>query len=69
MKKSIITTLLILVTLAANAAIPDSIQQKLVDYDYLTSFTEKNYATFPAIMEQGFFTFAETLSHGFITSI
>lgn len=51
MKKTIITALLVLVTLAANAAVPDSIGRNLEDYDYLTSFTEENYAAFLTIME------------------
>ena len=61
MEKSIITTLLILVTLAANAAVPDSIQRNLEDFDYLTSFTEENYAAYPAIVEQGYRKKYETL--------
>ena len=45
-KKIILTMLLAIVTLAANATVPDSIQRNLEDYDYLTSFTEENYAAF-----------------------
>lgn len=61
MKKTIISGLFALVTLVANAAVPDSIQRNLEDYDYLTSFTEENYAAFPVIMEQGYRKKYETL--------
>ena len=54
MKKTIITTLLVLFTLTTIAAVPDSIRQNLEDYDYLVSFTEQNYAPFTAIMEKGY---------------
>lgn len=52
--KAIITVLLAFVTLAANAAVPDSLKKDLEDYDYLVSFVEKNYAPFDAIMQKGY---------------
>ena len=54
MKKTIFTILLVLFTLNTIAAVPDSIRRNLEDYDYLVSFTEKNYAPFSAIMEKGY---------------
>ena len=54
MKKTIITALLALFTLAANAAVPDSLKKDIEDYDYLVSFVEKNYAPFDAIMQKGY---------------
>jgi hypothetical protein len=54
MKKIITTILFAIVYLAANAVVPDSIKRNLEDFDYLTNFTEENYAAFPAIMEQGY---------------
>jgi len=53
-KKAIITALLALVTLVANAAVPDSLKKDLEDYDYLVSLIEKNYAPFDAIMQKGY---------------
>ena len=53
-KQTIITALLALVALAANAAVPDSLRKDLEDYDYLVSFVEKNYAPFDAIMQKGY---------------
>ena len=53
-KKTIIIAILALVTLAANAAVPDSLKKDLEDYDYLVSFVEKNYAPFDAIMQKGY---------------
>lgn len=53
-KKTIISTLLALVSLVASAAVPDSIQRNLEDFDYLTDFTEENYAAFDAIQEMGY---------------
>ena len=61
MNKIFFTVLLALFTLVANAAVPDSIQRNLEDYDYLTIFTEENYAAFPVIMEQGYRKKYETL--------
>ena len=60
-KKNILTALLALVTLAATAAVPDSIRRNLEDFDYLTTFTEENYAAFPVIMEQGYRKKYETM--------
>lgn len=54
MKKTIITVLCVLFTLATIAAEPDSIKRNLEDYDFLTNFTEKNYAPFSTIMEKGY---------------
>ncbi len=53
-KKTIIIAILALVTLAANAAVPDSLRKDLEDYDYLVCFVEKNYAPFDAIMQKGY---------------
>ena len=54
MKKTIITALLVILALATNAAVPDSLKKDLEDYDYLVSFVEKNYAPFDAIMQKGY---------------
>jgi hypothetical protein len=54
LQRTIITALLTLVTLAANAAVPDSLKKDVEDYDYLVSFVEKNYAPFDAIMQKGY---------------
>ena len=40
---------------------PDSIVKNLEDFDFLVTFTEENYAAFPAIMEQGYRKKYETL--------
>ncbi|MBQ6966038.1 MAG: peptidase S41 [Bacteroidaceae bacterium] len=61
MKKIIITILFAIVCHAANATVPDSIMRNLADFDYLTSFTEENYAAYPAIIEQGYRKKYETL--------
>ena len=53
-KQTIVTIILALVALAANAAIPDSLKKDLEDYDYLVSFVENNYAPFDAIMQKGY---------------
>lgn len=53
-KKTIITVLLAIFTLAANAAVPDSLKKDLEDYDYLVCFVENNYAPFEAIMRKGY---------------
>ena len=46
------------ITLAENG---DSISRNLEDYDFLTSFTEENYAAFPYIMQLGYRKKYETL--------
>ena len=46
MKKTIITALLALVAIAANAAVPDSIRQNLVDFDSVVYMAEHDYAPF-----------------------
>ena len=53
-KQTIVTIILALVALAANAAIPDSLKKDLEDSDYLVSFVENNYAPFDAIMQKGY---------------
>ena len=55
MKKKIITALFaVFAVLSSNAAVPDSLEKDLEDYDYLVSFVEKNYAPFDAIMQKGY---------------
>ncbi len=46
MNKIIITILLVLVTLAASAAVPDSIRQNLADFDSVVYMAEHDYAPF-----------------------
>lgn len=57
----IIAILFILAPHCSFATVPDSITRNLEDYDFLTSFTEENYAAFPAIMEMGYKKKYETL--------
>ena len=45
-KKIIITILFAIVCFAANAAVPDSIKQKLADFDTIVQVAEKDYAAF-----------------------
>ena len=59
--KNTLTVLLTLVCLVANATVPDSIKRNLEDFDYIVTFTEENYAAFPAIIEQGYREKYETL--------
>lgn len=59
--KNTLTVLLTLVCLVANATVPDSIKRNLEDFDYIVTFTEENYAAFPAIIEQGYRKKYETL--------
>ena len=54
MKKIILSIILTLAPQFSFAAVPDSIARNLEDYDYLTNFTEKNYAVFDAIQELGY---------------
>lgn len=46
MKKTIITALLAVVTLAANATVPDSIRRNLADFDSVVYMAEHDYAPF-----------------------
>ena len=45
-KKTIITALLALVSMAATAAVPDSIRRNLADFDSVVYMAEHDYAPF-----------------------
>ncbi|MDD4533830.1 MAG: S41 family peptidase [Prevotella sp.] len=51
-KRYLIFSITLFLSLMAHAAVPDSIKQNLADYDYLTNYTETNLATYPYIVRK-----------------
>lgn len=55
MKKTILLFIITLITAQFSfAAVPDTLEKDLEDYDYLVCFVEENYAPFDAIMQKGY---------------
>ena len=55
MKKTILLFIITLITAQFSfAAVLDTLEKDLEDYDYLVCFVEENYASFDAIMQKGY---------------